>query len=317
MKTLDQIEAKLEKRTPINSLPFTINQPGSYYLTNNLQFTAASGNAITITVSNVTLDLMGFTLSSSNPVTGAGIKIAGGLRNIAVRNGVIAGNTTVAVSGNPRTWTTTPGGFANAIDAVGPEATNGQFSHLRIFGCRGIGLDAGNGAVVEQVTATENGGTGIDAFEGSVTNSTSILNGFSGISAGSVSNSVARDNESNGISATAVANSSAVGNGTDGLNIAAGGTITNSKATSNGGNGIFAPNGTVSACFATSNNKTGIHAANGTVTSSIAIGNGDDGIFASTGVVAFCRASGNNKSNNGSVPIDAAGATRTGNNPTP
>ena len=298
MKTLDQIEP----RRPISKLPFTINQPGSYFLTDNLQFTAASGNAITITVSNVTLDLMGFTLSSSNPVTGVGIKIDAGLRNIAVRNGVIAGTTTVAVSGNPRTWTTTPGGFANAIDAVGPEATNGQFSHLRIFGCRGIGLDAGNGAVVEQVTARENGGTGIDAFEGSVTNSTSILNGFSGIFAGSVSNSVAQDNANNGISATSAATS---------------GTIINSKATSNGVNGIFAPSGTVSACFASSNNKTGISAANGTVTSSITLGNGDDGILASTGVVAFCKASGNNKNANSSVDIDAAGAARTGNNPSP
>src|SRR3954454_12050055 len=71
MKTLDQIDgkldsidAKLEKRTPISSLPFSINSSGSYYLTGNLQFTAASGHAITISVSNVTLDLMGFTLSS-------------------------------------------------------------------------------------------------------------------------------------------------------------------------------------------------------------------------------------------------------------
>src|SRR3954471_12639028 len=87
MKTLDQIDgkldtidAKLEKRTPIASLPFTISTSGSYYLTGNLQFTAASGHAITISVSNVTLDLMGFTLSSSSAVTGDAIHLNGAVR---------------------------------------------------------------------------------------------------------------------------------------------------------------------------------------------------------------------------------------------
>src|SRR6185295_16428367 len=59
MKTLDQVEA----RTLISSAPFTISQPGSYYLTANL--TVSSGNAITIAASGVTLDLNGFTISST------------------------------------------------------------------------------------------------------------------------------------------------------------------------------------------------------------------------------------------------------------
>src|SRR4051812_43950019 len=83
MKTLDQIEP----RTSIGKIPFTISQPGSYYLARNLQFAATSGNAITITVSNVTLDLSGFTLSSTSAVTGDAIRINSGLRNIEVKNG--------------------------------------------------------------------------------------------------------------------------------------------------------------------------------------------------------------------------------------
>src|SRR5450631_969089 len=59
MKTLDQIEA----RTPISSAPFTISTPGSYYLTANLPVT--TGNAIVISANNVTLDLNGFTISST------------------------------------------------------------------------------------------------------------------------------------------------------------------------------------------------------------------------------------------------------------
>jgi hypothetical protein len=63
MKTLDQLDAKLEKRTPISSAPSTISASGSYYLTANL--TVASGTAIAISADNVTLDLNGF--ASTNP----------------------------------------------------------------------------------------------------------------------------------------------------------------------------------------------------------------------------------------------------------
>src|SRR5260370_6407387 len=59
MKSLDQIEA----RTPISSAPFTISAPGSYYLTKDLSVT--TGNGITISADNVTLDLNGFTISST------------------------------------------------------------------------------------------------------------------------------------------------------------------------------------------------------------------------------------------------------------
>src|SRR5438445_10077681 len=71
MKTLDQIEP----RTPISSVPFTISQAGSYYLTKNLTGTA-SQDGITIAADNVTLDLMGFSLngiaSSGNGVATSG-----------------------------------------------------------------------------------------------------------------------------------------------------------------------------------------------------------------------------------------------------
>src|SRR5919108_5765842 len=57
MKTLAQIEP----RTPIGSLPFTITDPGSYYLTTNLSG-AANNHGISINASDVTLDLNGFAL---------------------------------------------------------------------------------------------------------------------------------------------------------------------------------------------------------------------------------------------------------------
>ena len=57
MKTLEQIEPRI----PISSLPYSISQPGSYYLTTNLTGVAGQ-NGITITGARVTLDLMGFEL---------------------------------------------------------------------------------------------------------------------------------------------------------------------------------------------------------------------------------------------------------------
>ncbi|MFN2622346.1 MAG: hypothetical protein ABR611_05820 [Chthoniobacterales bacterium] len=142
MKALDQIEP----RTAIESVPFNITQSGSYYLTKNLNFSAASGNAITITVSNVTLDLMGFTLSSTSAVTEDGIHINGGVRNVAVRNGVIAGNTVVTISGAAPTqnWLVAAAGFNIGINgSVSPTPTGRNFNDLRISGCRTVGLEAG------------------------------------------------------------------------------------------------------------------------------------------------------------------------------
>lgn len=79
MKTLDQIEP----RTPIGALPFTINTPGSYYVTTNLL--AASGNGIEIRSSDVTLDLMGFTLQGGGD--GFGVYVNSAVTNVSVCNG--------------------------------------------------------------------------------------------------------------------------------------------------------------------------------------------------------------------------------------
>ena len=266
----------------IDHLPFTITQSGSYYLSRNLQFTAASGHAITITVSEVTLDLRGHTLSSTAAVTGDGIRINASLRNVTVTNGIVTGATGVAIVGsNPINLSTTPGGFANGINAVsGPQSVGLRFSHLSISGCRTIGLNAGLGPVVEHVTASLNGGVGIDTEDGSVSHCAAYLNAGTGIRAdfSSIINCTATNNDSFGISVSQ-------------------GTVTNCRVSLNSGRGISANDASVTNCTARNN--------------------GDDGIFAFNGVVAFCLADGNNLNANGSLDIDATAATRTGNNPTP
>ncbi len=310
MKTLEQIEP----RRPISSLPAVISQPGSYYFTKSLVFTAASGPAISIQANDVTLDLMGFTLSSSNSVTGVGILVFSTVRNVSIRNGVIAGNTTVTVTGTPpsQTWTVSPAGFSVGIDG------GSHFSHLRISGCRGFGLNPAEHAVIAHVTAGQNGSHGISALSSSITNCSAVLNGDAGIqaSSGSVTNCTVTQNKGAGIFAPegTVTNCSAMKNGLVGVFAHA---VANTRAAGNGGDGIGASAGSVTNCAAKSNAGHGISASSGTVTNSLAQSNGNDGIAAASGVVAFCRASSNNVNNNGSIDIDAVGATRTGNNPTP
>jgi hypothetical protein len=84
MKTLGQIEP----RTPIESLPYTIATPGSYFLTGPHNST---NKGITVSSSDVTIDLMGFTISGPQSPNLPGIHVAGGadvmIRNFTIRNG--------------------------------------------------------------------------------------------------------------------------------------------------------------------------------------------------------------------------------------
>ena len=83
MKTLQQVEP----RTPIGSLPFTINTPGSYYVTTNLTGTGGS-SGITINSDDVTLDLCGFALIGVAGSLG-GISMPATRHRITIRNGII------------------------------------------------------------------------------------------------------------------------------------------------------------------------------------------------------------------------------------
>ena len=195
MKTLDQVEA----RTPIESLPYIINAPGSYYFTKNLQFTATSGDALRITSPNVTLDLNGFTLSSTAGVTGKGIFVTGGLNNIVIKNGNIAGNSTV--------FPTAIGGFENGINADASSGIPfGAFRNLtveamQVSGCRNYGILVYYGTVTH-CTVGANGSDGLIASESIVTGCIAKFNGGSGIYGATITNSSAISNGRNGIVAS-------------------------------------------------------------------------------------------------------------------
>ncbi|HEY6070720.1 MAG TPA: right-handed parallel beta-helix repeat-containing protein, partial [Chthoniobacterales bacterium] len=128
-----------DPRTPISSLPYTISMPGSYYLTANL---TGSGQGITISADNVTLDLNGFALIGGGSGQ-AGINVSGAHKNITIRNGTVRG------------WAN---GGVNAANA-----TNSMVQGLRISNNTAMsaflnagGLSIGAGSTVKDCVVTQN-----------------------------------------------------------------------------------------------------------------------------------------------------------------
>ena len=154
MKTLQQVQP----RTPItNTAPVTISTPGSYYLTTNI-ISGDPVTAITIGADNVTLDLNGFSLISTNPSSGAGngVLIATGRANVTIINGHISGSVTQAagVFGGS--------GFASGIFLSGV-ARNVRVSGVSVSGCLNSGIQLLDDAttVVEDCSVQTVGLTGI------------------------------------------------------------------------------------------------------------------------------------------------------------
>jgi len=249
MKSLAQIEP----RTPISSLPFSITQPGSYYVTTNLY--VASGDGISISAGNVTVDLNGFALTGGG---GSGIGIhfspspAVNETNVTVRNGSLSG------------W-----GYG-VVASTGSH--NFVLERLTVSDCANYGI----GSVVCPIFARDcisdyNGTYGIYAYNSQITDCDASNNGSIGIY---------------GINCT-VRNCSVVNNGSYGIYIFPG-TVSDCVVQSNYFSGIYidAPDSEVigSTCIgnnsSTSTNDAGIYVnnANNRIENNHIKGNGYAGI---------------------------------------
>lgn len=144
MKSLNQIEP----RTPISATPFTINQPGSYYLTTNITGTG-SAPGVTIATNDVTLDLNGFVVTGP-AVVYAGVFVSGSFTNVTVRNGAIKG-------------------WIEGVRVIGQAAQNIVLEHLNISDSSGYGIDC-NGATVTACSITGTANTGIYAANSRIQN---------------------------------------------------------------------------------------------------------------------------------------------------
>ncbi len=245
MKTLGQVEP----RTPISSAPYTITTPGSYYLTTNL--TVSTGNGITINIDGVTLDLNGFTISSTAPIaTGFGIS-ALNRRNITVANGFIKGGVTNNGSG-------TYSGIGFSYGIYGASSTNVLVDKVSVSGCRdyGIYLFLGSSTMVESCMVQTVGSFGI--YASSVKGSWAADCGSHAIYGFQVSDSYGQSSGGAGVYATATAlncygYSSGSGNGVN-AKIAQ-----NCHGHSSSGYGVYAT-ATASGCYGFSPSGTGLHA---------------------------------------------------------
>ena len=258
MKTLDQ----LEPRTPLagGTTPITISQAGSYYLTGNI--TIASGNAITIAASGVTLDLMGFTISSTaNPAAGTAIVMSGGIRNVTILNGSILG----AVTYNFGSYA--GAGFQNGIYNPGfavAYPANSRVSGVSVAGCSGNGIvfavfSERDSNVVDHCAVRTVGGIGIQA--GSVSDCVATLCGGTGISCSIASNSSGNCILSQtGLMARTAVN--CVGTSSTGIGLDAE-TATGCSGTSSSGSATGLNANTATGCIGTSGESgTGLNATN-------------------------------------------------------
>lgn len=288
MKSLGQIEP----RTPISSLPYTITQPGSYYLTTNL--VGGATNGITVAANDVTIDLGGFVLDG-NGVAFSGIALPNAQTNLVVRNGVV------------KRWN----------GAAGVEAFNTYNAHVegvQASGNGGDGLRTGFGSRVKDCAASGNGGSGFRLNANSaLIHSVARLNGAAGILTDNgcvVQGCTAAGNQAYGISVgvgCAVSDCSAQANQSDGIVAVQQAAIFHCASSQNAGNGIYALlRSEIGSCVMSDNGGRGLYAGGSTVVKDCtARGNaGPAGIEVSDGsTLVGCVANANGGTNNTSSGI--------------
>jgi len=254
MKTLDQVEPRIPvgpDTTPGDAdSVFRISQPGSYYLTRDVY--AVGEHGIEIAADDVTLDLMGYRIWSSYPITKPpenldfdGIYITDNGKDVEIRNGIIYSDDE---SGNAgfRHGIFSPFSFSPSTYSLYL-----RISNVRVFNSRQYGIMTnGYFATIQACHSAGNGNTGIAA------------------DAGVVSDCVSRDNTGTGISGSRCV-------------------VVRNKSTQNTGVGIYlGSQATASENCVSLNSGVGIEAGSGsTVCNNSVYGNYDDGITASSGTL--------------------------------
>ena len=249
MKSLDEIDANIavvsnavkhvDKRIDLatvegnGSCHHVISQPGSYYLSGNLEVTKSDG--IKIETSDVTLDLNGFTISRVSGSGGDGILVGNGNDRITVRNGSISG-------------------FDYGILCYwgsSPYSKDCLFERVAVSSCGTYGIEA-DGEANRLVDCRVCNNTGSGLFVGD----DSILSGCS-----------ATTNQDFGFrvgNASSLSGCSAIGNGQMGIEVGEGSTLVGCSAHGNGWVGIYVGAGsTLECCCARNNGNAGISTGEG------------------------------------------------------
>ncbi len=247
-----------ETSTAITALPFSINQAGSYHLTDNLTHTDAQTNAITVNADNVSLNLRGYTITGPGNSSGSNNN---GI-DITIQQHVTIYNGQVQQFGGRGIFEDNSGG------------RNYTLRDLRVSdnGLDGISLFS-RGNLVLRCHANDNGGDGINGGLASVIReSTASFNDGFGIVGGAGSP----------IDTTVITHSIANSNGRSGIRSQAKAVIAYNSSTQNGENGIFASQSAIFGNTVAVNSINGISASSSQIWGNSASGNTESGIRASS-----------------------------------
>jgi hypothetical protein len=271
MRTLTQIEP----RHPIESLPFTVTAPGSYYLTACLTGNAGQ-DGIIVEANDVTIDLGGFALQGGGGGDSA-VVVGGERTGLCVRNGTIID------------WA----GYG--IEA--PQAREFRVEHLRVARNGTGGMLLGRAGVVSDCVLDANTGEGLGVNGGGTLIKDSSSSGNTeGFALRGPGNTITGCNASN--------------NTGSGIHVfGPGGFVNRCNSTNNGQHGIETESGIrILESTAQMNTLHGIKTgACCLVDRCIANGNGQDGIHLDA---VDCVARENLANGNGAVGIWAGGGAR-------
>ncbi|MEM7754502.1 MAG: right-handed parallel beta-helix repeat-containing protein [Planctomycetota bacterium] len=243
---------EIEPRTPISS-PTIINQPGSYYLTNNINTTS---RGVEIQATGVILDLNGFTITGDGVGTtseiGVLVSVSGNELPVVVKNGFVRNFTGDGVNTSSSNNTLVVENVHvvdcnSGIASLGPA----QIRDCVVRNCAADGFRISS--------------TGIGLIVGCIAES----NGSDGFQ---LDNAVARD-------------CVATNNADRGFNVSLDSLLIGCVATLNFNGFVASTGSTFKDCLAASNDVTGFTASTASsFTDCVARNNGDDGFIAANGV---------------------------------
>lgn len=196
--------------------PVTLDQPGSYRLTGNLEVSDPDTVAIEVTVNHVTVDLNGFAILGPGSGTGLGDGVQATLAvdYVVVKNGMVKGVGGHGVSLRSFSRVERVHAISNGFDGISLNIS-GLVTHSIAHLNGGAGIRVGNDATVSfcvarsnqqgivaeghstlfSNTANENISHGIAFFAGStVRGNTSYSNGGDGFNEGGTSGSLVMEN---------------------------------------------------------------------------------------------------------------------------
>jgi parallel beta-helix repeat protein len=231
MKSLDVVEPRI----PVASLPFTISQPGSYYLTGNLTM-AGAGNGITIAADNVTLDLGGFSLEGANVGTKA-VTLDAPHFAVTIRNGAVRNWTGAGIDVHLATGATLRG--VHAVDNnIGIDAANTSLSSCTAESNTAAGIRAVSSTIGDCVSTGNQ--TGFDIQQTTLDGATAISNTSRGINAyQSTIRNCASEQNGTGVDATeTLVERCALSLNSLGIAVRAGSNVRNNTIGSSKGDGI-------------------------------------------------------------------------------